>query len=224
MSELGTRSTLPERQAALVALQARMRACQRCVLAGHIPSAVPIFSGRASDEVMVIGQAPGALSDDRGVPFAGPSGRDLDRWFRDAGFPEGYFRNQTYLTSLTRCFPGKSPQGEGDRPPSRAERLLCADFLREELELVRPKVILLVGKMAIEAFLGKARLEEVVGTAVERDGALLIPLPHASGVSRWLNAPEHKALLAQAIRHLSDARAGLDSSAGPRLADKEGGM
>ncbi len=210
------------RQVALEALQARMRACQRCVLAGHIPSALPIFRGRATDEVMVIGQAPGALSDDRGVPVAGPSGRDLDRWFREAGFPEGYFRAEAYLTSLTRCFPGKSLHGEGDRPPSRAERLLCRGFLDEEIALVRPKVILLVGKMAIEEVLGKAKLDEVVGTAVERDGAILIPLPHASGVSRWLNAPEHRALLAQAIRHLSDARARLGPPAGPQLADKEG--
>lgn len=192
-----------------------MRACRRCVLAGHIPSALPIFSGRASDDVMVIGQAPGPVSDDRGIPFAGPAGRELDRWFAEAGFPEGYFRAHTYLTSLTRCFPGKSPHGGGDRPPSRAERLLCRDFLDEELALVRPKVILLVGKLAIEEFLGKARLDEVVGTAVERDGDLLIPLPHSSGVSRWLNAPEHRALLGEAIRHLAAARARLGPPAWP---------
>lgn len=206
---------LTARKAALDTLHARMRACRRCVLAGHIPSAQPIFSGRAGDEVMVIGQAPGPVSEDRGIPFAGPAGRELDRWFGEAGFPEGYFRERTYLTSLTRCFPGKSPRGEGDRPPSRAERLLCRGFLDEELALVRPKVILLVGKLAIEEFLGKARLDQVVGTAVERDGALLIPLPHSSGVSRWLNAPEHKALLGQAIHHLAAARVRLDPPAGP---------
>ena len=211
-----------ERQIALESSQARMRACRRCVDAGLIPSARPIFAGRASDEVMVIGQAPGPVSEDRGIPFAGPAGRELDRWFREAGLPEGYFRDRTYLTSLTRCFPGKSASGEGDRPPSRAERLLCRDYLDAELQLVQPKVILLVGKLAIEELRGKGRLDEVVGTAVERDGALLIPLPHSSGVSRWLNAPEHKALLGQAIGHLASARPRLGLGPGAQLADGGG--
>jgi uracil-DNA glycosylase len=193
-------------QESLERLQAEMRACRRCVEAGHIQSAQPIFSGRASDRLMVVGQAPGPVSEQRGIPFAGPAGRVLKEWLVRAGFPEGYFREATYLTSLTRCFPGKSPHGEGDRPPSRAERALCHPYLEAELELVRPEVMLLVGKLAIEEFLGKSRLEDVVGTAVERDGVLFIPLPHSSGVSRWLNTPEHQALVDRALALLSEAR------------------
>lgn len=183
-----------------------MRACRHCVAAGHIPRAQPIFSGRAADRVMVIGQAPGPVSEGRGIPFAGPAGRVLRDWLVRAGFPETAFREATYLTSLTRCFPGKSPHGEGDRPPSRAERHLCRPFLDAELRLVRPRVVLLVGKLAIEEFLGRARLDEVVGTAVERDGVLYLPLPHSSGVSRWLNAPEHRRLVDRAIALLAEAR------------------
>jgi uracil-DNA glycosylase len=183
-----------------------MRACRRCVLAGHISSALPIFSGRATDRVMVIGQAPGPSADVHGIPFSGPAGRELERWFRLAGFPEGYFRERTYLTSLTRCFPGKSPHGEGDRPPSRAERQLCREYLAAELRLVRPRVVLLVGKLAIEEFLGKCRLDAVVGSGFERDGVLYIPLPHSSGVSRWLNSAENRAHLERAIDRLAAAR------------------
>jgi uracil-DNA glycosylase len=88
------------------------------------------------------------------------------------------------------------------------------------MRVVRPRVVLLLGKkMAIEEFLGRCRLDEVVGTAVERDGALYIPLPHSSGVSRWLNPPEHKQLLARAIAHLSTARVRLRLDEGPRLAE-----
>ena len=94
--------------------------------------------------------------------------------------------------------------------PSRAERLLCRPYLEAELRLVQPRVVLLVGKLAIEEFLGKCRLEGVVGTVVERDGTLYLPLPHSSGVSRWLNAPDHQRLVDRAIVLLAEARVRYD--------------
>jgi uracil-DNA glycosylase len=60
--------------------------------------------------------------------------------------------------------------------------------------------------MAIEAFFGKVRLEDVIGTYQERDGMLLLPLPHPSGVSRWLNDPKHLKLHQQALKILSEWR------------------
>lgn len=198
--------TEPSAQNELIVLQATMRACRLCVEAGHIAEARPIFAGRASDRLMVIGQAPGPNSGDRGLPFSGPAGRGLAGWLGRAGFPEDYFRDHTYLTSLTRCFPGRSVQGEGDRPPSPAERRLCRPYLADELRLVSPSVILLVGKLAIEEFLGKCRLDDVVGTSVKRDGIHFLPLPHSSGVSRWLNVAEHQALLDAAIARLASLR------------------
>jgi uracil-DNA glycosylase len=83
------------------------------------------------------------------------------------------------------------------------EVALCRPFLEEEISLLQPKIVLLVGTMAIEAFFGKVRLEEVIGTCVERDGMLLLPLPHPSGVSRWLNDPAHQKLHQQALKQLS---------------------
>jgi uracil-DNA glycosylase len=111
-----------------------------------------------------------------------------------------------YLTSLTRCFPGKSPSGNGDRPPSRAEIALCRRFLDRELQLIQPSVVLLVGKMAIDAFVGKRLLVGTVGHLFEVDGRRCLPLPHASGVSRWLNEPANQARLDQALRELSRLR------------------
>ncbi len=72
---------------------------------------------------------------------------------------------------------------------------------------LRPKVVSLVGTMAIEVFFGKVRLEEVIGTFEERDGMLLLPLPHPSGVSRWLNDPAHLRLHQRALEFLSAWRA-----------------
>jgi uracil-DNA glycosylase len=166
------------------ALRARILACRACQDAGLLAEAAPIAHGPDRARVLVIGQAPGLRSHVRRMHFAGPAGRVLEQWFVRAGFPETYFRQQAYLSSLTRCFPGPAPRGQGDRRPSPAEVRLCQPFLDAELRLLEPALILLVGKMAIEQFIGRCRLDDVVGTLVERDGHCYLPLPHSSGVSR----------------------------------------
>ncbi len=81
---------------------------------------------------------------------------------------------------------------------------LCRPYLEAELRIVRPKVVLLVGTMAIEAYYGKGRLEDIIGTFEERDGMIFLPLPHPSGVSRWLNIQEHQKLLQKSLTILSN--------------------
>lgn len=190
----------------LPVLQQRILSCRLCQEYGYLPLAHPIVSGRVTDRMLVIGQAPGHRSVAKDTPFSGPGGRILQKWLERAGFPSGYLHEHTYLSSLTRCDPGKNPRGNGDRKPSPQEIALCRPFLMEELRIVQPKVVLLVGTMAIEAFLDKARLEDVIGTYEERDGILFLPLPHPSGVSRWLNAPSHQQLLQQALALLAEWR------------------
>ena len=165
---------------------------------------------------MLIGQAPGRLTVERQLMFGGPGGAVLERWLTWAGFAPGALRREVYLTALTRCDPGRSAKGRGDRKPSPAEVALCRPWLDCELALVRPRVILLVGGMAIERFLGPQRLEDVVGETFERDGVTLIPLPHPSGVSRWMNDPAHQALLARALASLAALCAGWDMPASQR--------
>jgi uracil-DNA glycosylase len=176
-------------------------------VAGYLERANPIRPGLiAGARVVLIGQAPGEITDRKGYHFAGPAGSTLERWFEQAGFPPGYFHEHVYLTSLTRCFPGKSPAGNGDRPPSAAEIALCRPFLERELCLLDPELVVLVGKMAIEAFLGKRPLVEVVGNVFRVDDRWMLPLPHASGVSRWLNAPQNRALVDKALAELARLR------------------
>src|SRR5437870_6234333 len=189
-----------DRTEALAALHARIRACRLCQEQGYIPVAQPLVGGRATDRIMVIGQAPGHRSVAKGRSFSGPGGRILQKWLEQAGFPPGYLHSHTYLSSLTHCDPGRNPRGDGDRRPSPQEVALCRPFLEAELQLLQPKVVLLVGSMAIETYLGKGHLEDIIGTFQERDGMLLLPLPHPSGVSRWLNPPEHLALLQRALQ------------------------
>jgi uracil-DNA glycosylase family 4 len=201
-----TKIVSSEQQAAITLLQQRIRSCRLCQEHGYIRVAHPIVSGRAGDRILVIGQAPGHRSIEKDLPFSGPGGRILQKWLEQAGFPEGYLHNHTYLSSLTRCDPGPNPKGHGDRRPSPQEIALCRPFLEAELCRLCPTVVLLVGTMAIEAFFGKVRLEDVIGTYQERDGMFLLPLPHPSGVSRWLNDPKHLKLHQQALKILSEWR------------------
>lgn len=206
MSERTEVESTNDQAAALLALQQRIQTCRLCQAQGYIPLARPLVNGRPGDRIMVIGQAPGHRSVSKGRSFSGPGGSILQKWLERAGFPPGYLHSHVYLSSLTRCDPGRNPRGDGDRRPSPAEMALCRPYLDAELRLLRPRVVLLVGSMAIETFCGKTRLEEIIGTFHEREGMLLLPLPHPSGVSRWLLAPDHQALLHKALDLLAQWR------------------
>lgn len=195
-----------DRSAALAALQQRILACRRCQEHGYILAAHPIVRGKIDDRILVIGQAPGHISAAKNIPFSGPGGRILQKWLEQAGFPAGYLHQHTYLSSLTRCDPGKNPRGEGDRKPSKQELALCRPFLDEELRLLQPRIVLLVGMMAIETFWGKTRLVDVIGTYKEQGTTYWLPLPHPSGLSRWLNVPVHRVQLDRALALLADWR------------------
>lgn len=185
---------------AMQRLHARIRACTRCADAGYIPFARPVVDGRLSDGIALVGQAPGAVELTTGLPFSGRSGAILRRWLADAGITE---ERIPYRTAITKCFPGKALSGPGDRRPSPPEIALCAPWLEAELKLLRPQVLMLVGQLAIERFWGKAALGDVVGKIRRQpDGPVLIPFPHPSGASRWLNQPANQTLLRRAIAHL----------------------
>lgn len=192
---------------ALQALHARMRACRRCLEAGYPITPGAVFSGPATARVMVVGQAPGITEAEVGRPFNGPSGRRLFRWLAEAGWDEETFRATQYMTAVTKCYPGKARGGKGDRVPTRAEQKLCAPFLEEELRLVRPALIVPVGGLAVRRFLGPVRLAEVVGTCLrDPEGRWIVPLPHPSGASLWLNRPENRERVERAIGHLRRLR------------------
>jgi uracil-DNA glycosylase len=200
---------------ALTVLHQRILACRLCQDEGYIPHAAPVVSGRAGNRIMLVGQAPGQTELTRRRPFAGPAGRVLFGWMRSIGIEEEDFRDRVYMTAITKCFPGKATSGSGDRRPSAREIGLCRPYLEAQLALVGPEVILLVGGLAIERYFPKTPLAELIGRRFERDGVGLIPLPHPSGASRWLNAPENRVLLGQALEHVRQA---WDTLAVPREA------
>lgn len=123
-----------------------------------------------------------------------------------AGFAgPGEFRRLTYIAALMRCFPGRNRHNTGDLPPPRRGIANCAHWIEEELALLRPKVIIPVGQLAITRFLGPGSLEERVGRSFG-DTALIIPLPHPSGQSRWLNPPANRERLEKALALIGEQR------------------
>ena len=195
----------------LARLQVRIRACTRCVAAGHLDRAAPVLDGEIGDRVMIVGQAPGVVELTTRMPFSGRAGAELRRWLARAGISEG---DLPYRTSITKCFPGKAATGSGDRRPSPAEIALCAPWLEAEIRLVRPEIIVLVGTLAIARLWGPARLGDIVGGSKRSPalgGALLVPLPHPSGASRWLNDPANRARLGRGLRLLGKSWRDLQS-------------
>ena len=202
-----TRANTPDPQVALEAVQREIAACTLCVAGGFITSSRPIFHGHAGQRLMIVGQAPGPTAGKRPLPFTGASGRTLQGWLERAGFPPGSLHTDFYLTSLTKCFPGPARGGgQGDRPPSAREIALCARHLDREIALVRPEIIVSLGRLAAERLDPTARqlpLAALVGSvrSAERAGHTfcLLPLPHPSGISRWLNVPAHRERLDTAL-------------------------
>jgi len=193
--------------------QEACRACTRCVRDGIIPEAAPVFSGEWGASFYLVGQAPGPTERESRRPFSGRAGRELDRWMLRAGFESAEeFRRFTYIAALMRCFPGRRPGGGGDVPPPPAGIANCAEWMEAELAMLRPKVVILVGQMAITRFLGAGRLEERVGRVWTKASPLggeelsYVPLPHPSGQSRWLNDEANRARLAAALDLIRDLR------------------
>jgi uracil-DNA glycosylase family 4 len=184
--------------------------------AGFIAQSAPILRGNKAARIMVIGQAPGPSAAERPWPYSGTSGKTLKAWLERAGFSEDalYDPDRFYLTSLTKCFPGKASQGPGDRVPSRAEIELCAGHLNAELHEVQPELILALGRLAINRLLPSTRqmsLFNAIGTArpveyAPAGNALVLGLPHPSGVSRWLNTEENRERLRIALEWLKQSR------------------
>ena len=208
-------SALSAAYATIAALQRDQRACRRCVLAGYLERAHPVFSGREGQRILLVGQAPGPFEVDANRPFAARAGRQLMRWMERAGFAgDEDVRDRVYMTAMTTCFPGRRPGGQGDRRPSAREVALCASWLDGVVEMLRPRLIVPVGSLALERFLPHRRLDEVVGRAYTATGEtiaalpaatpVLLPLPHPSGQSRWLNDTTQSALLDRALQRLRE--------------------
>ena len=180
-----------------------LAACRRCDVDHGV---LPIVSLARRPRAVLVGQAPGKVEAGGGRAFAGRAGKTLFRWLERAGIDESRARDGIYIAAITRCYPGPSPSGRGDRAPTPAERASCSSWLDAELALMRPRLLIPVGRLAIERFLPRLALEDLIGREheVEHVGgrSIAIPLPHPSGASSWIHQGNHSELLSHALRLL----------------------
>ena len=179
---------------------AQLRQCRRCPR--MLPP--PVSGGAVLSKVMLVGQAPGVKEPVLARPFAWTAGKTLFGWFHQfCGMTEAEVRARIYFAAVCRCFPGKTAAG-GDRVPAPDEIRNCSTWMNDEFEILRPQLVIAVGKLAISQFIAVGKLDEVIGRTFrlrrERRAFDLIPLPHPSGASPWHRILPGKALLEKAMR------------------------
>src|SRR6267143_1208172 len=179
---------------------ARLLRCRRCPRM----KSTPISGGAIVSDVMIIGQAPGPREPFLQRPFAHTAGKTLFRWLEEfLGMNEAAVRSTIYFAAVCRCFPGKNSSG-GDRVPAPDEIRNCSSWMNDEIQILRPRLIIPVGRLAIVQFIECKKLEKVIGRKFPAHSAGhvfdLIPRPHPSGASPWHKIAPGKKLLGRALK------------------------
>jgi uracil-DNA glycosylase len=201
--DLSTLMPASAKQLALDRHVARLLRCRRCPRM----KSTPVSGGAVVSEVMLIGQAPGPREPTLKRPFAHTAGQTLFRWFEQfCEMNEAAVRSKIYFAAVCRCFPGKSPGGT-DRVPAPDEIRNCSSWMNEEIKILKPRLIIPVGRLAIAQFIECTKLEQVIGRKFRAQRGEhsfdLIPLPHPSGASPWHKIPPGKQLLTKALRQIA---------------------
>jgi uracil-DNA glycosylase len=179
----------------LASLERDLARCHACVEAGYPLESLPVRAPGAGQRAYLFGQAPGVVEGAERLPWRGRAGQALRRWLE---LEEDEFYSTFYCASVTRCYPGRAASGRGDRTPTPREQELCSFWREWELELLRPRLIVTVGGLALRRLLGFPSLTTSVGQRYELEGTPVVPLPHPSGASGWLNDHQNRARLAAA--------------------------
>jgi uracil-DNA glycosylase len=179
----------------LASLARDLSRCRACVEAGFPLESLPVRAPGDGQRAYLFGQAPGVVEGAERLPWRGRAGRTIRRWLE---LDEDEFYATFHCASVTRCYPGRAASGRGDRTPTPREQELCSFWRDWELELLRPGLIVTVGGLALRRLLGHSSLTSSVGRRYERDGTPVVPLPHPSGASGWLNDPANRERLASA--------------------------
>jgi len=173
----------------LASLERDLARCHACTEAGYPLESLPVRAPGTRQPAYMFGQAPGVVEGEERLPWRGRAGRTLRRWLE---LEEDEFYATFYCASVTRCYPGRAASGRGDRTPTPREQELCSYWREWELELLRPRLVVTVGGLALKRLLGIATLTAYVGEKLDLDGTPVIPLPHPSGASGWLNDPANR--------------------------------
>ena len=183
----------------LRALQQDNTRCRACLEAGFQLESWPVRAPFHGQRAYLFGQAPGIVEGEERLPWRGRAGQTLRRWL---ALESDELYERFYCASVTRCYPGRPASGRGDRTPTPREQDLCQFWREWELALLRPELIVTVGGLALKRMLGIGTLTGAIGKSFMRGEAIVIPLPHPSGASGWLNDGTNRARLGKALTHV----------------------
>jgi uracil-DNA glycosylase len=185
----------------LAELAAELSGCMRCPLATQGRSQVVFGMGDPNADLMFIGEAPGAEEDKQGLPFVGRSGKLLDRLLQEE---LGITRDSVYINNIVMCRP------PGNRDPEPGEIASCRPFLEQRIELIKPKVIVTLGRFAAQLLLDtKEGINKLRGKSYPYGDAIVIPTFHPAAVLRGGGEPmaQMRADLIRAKQALAEAAA-----------------
>jgi DNA polymerase len=149
----------------------RVVSCTNCSLSKSRTNAVP-GNGNYHSDVIFVGEAPGRNEDLQGKPFVGTAGQILSEALEYAGFT----RDQVYITNVVKCRP------PNNRQPITEERTACRSYLSEELEIIKPKIICILGNTAYSSLLDGSEITKNRGKIVKNNGLLYFVTVHPAAV------------------------------------------
>jgi len=152
---------------ALSELHNEIASCQRCDLYKYRTKAVP-GEGSENADIMFIGEAPGWHEDQQGLPFVGPAGQYLDNLLASINLKRG----QVYIANVIKCRP------QGNRDPLPAEISACRKWLDLQIEIIRPRMVVTLGRYSMAMFFSGKSISQIHGTAQKRDNIIYYAMYH----------------------------------------------
>ena len=166
---------------AFAALRERALACVKCPHLASSRKTVVFGVGSIDAHLMFVGEAPGADEDEQGEPFVGKAGQLLTKIIQATGLS----RADVYIANILKCRPDTPGQSAGNRKPKPEEMATCIPYLHEQIDLIRPKVIVALGATAVEGLLGKTLgITKLRGTWKTYRGTPLMPTYHPAYLLR----------------------------------------
>ena len=175
-------------------LEDRCRNCQRCPLAASRTNLV-FGTGNRQADLMFVGEAPGQQEDEQGIPFVGAAGKLLDRYLYAVGIP----RESVYIANVLKCRPPRN------RDPLPEEEDACLDYLREQVKLIAPKIMVCLGRVsAMRLIKPDFRITKEHGVFIRKGGILMTAVYHPAALLRDASKKEDMLLDMERIKQQLD--------------------
>ena len=174
----------------LVEIRAEIAQCKKCPLASGRKNTVP-GEGPEDAEIMFIGEGPGFYENEQGLPFVGQAGKFLDALLENAGLS----RERVFITNVVKCRP------PGNRDPEPSELEACGSFLERQIEVIKPKVVVTLGRHSMGRYIPNAKISKIHGRSVWVKGQLIVTMYHPAA---GLHQPKLKTVIMDDFKKLPE--------------------